>query len=136
MHNPDAFVGKHPAEDLPDNVVTTSRLSLYVPAEFQELVRIQAFVVAGVAGDLNYDVDTDYGKVCVEDYDTHGAPVADQIHTCVIKHIECVDLVPGTTLANLAAQDLVGIEFTRDGVVGTDTIAEHVYLIGVRLQYV
>jgi len=137
VHNPDAFIGNHPAEDLPNNVVTTTRLSLYVPAEFQELVRIQAFVVAAAAGDLNYDVDTDYGKVCAsEDYNTHGAAVADQIHTCAINDIECVDLVPATTLANLAAQDLIGIEFTRDGVVGTDTIAEHVYLIGVRMQYV
>lgn len=137
VHNPDAFIGNHPAEDLPDNVVTTTRLSLYVPTEFQELVRIQVFVVAALAGDLNYDVDTDYGKVCADEvYNLHGAAVAGQIHTCAINDIECVDLMPATTLASLAAQDLVGIQFTRDGVDVTDTIAGHVYLIGVRMQYV
>jgi len=137
VHNPDSFIGNHPAEELIDGVITTTRLSLYVPASFQELVRIQAFVVAAAAGDMNYDVDTDYGKVCAsEDYNTHGAAVADQIKTCVINDIECVDLVPATTLANLAASDLVGIEFSRDAIVGTDTIVGSVYLIGMRLQYV
>jgi len=137
IHNPDAFIGNHPALDLPDNAVTTTRLSLFVPAQFVELVRIHVLVVAAASGNLNYDVDTDYGEVCAdEDYNTHGAAVADQLHACTINDIECVDLIPATTLASLAARDLVGIEFSRDGVVGTDTIAEHVYLIGVRLQYV
>ncbi|GAI41372.1 unnamed protein product, partial [marine sediment metagenome] len=39
-------------------------------------------------------------------------------------------------LTGLAAQDLVGVEFTREGSAGTDTVNADCYLLGLRIQYV
>lgn len=137
VHNPNTQIGDHPAVQLTDGLEVSDYFSLFVPAEFQELVRIHVLVVPGGTGNMIYDVATDYGKVCAsEDYNTHGAAVVDQVHACTINDIECADLIPAATLANLAASDLVGIKFTRDGASGSDTIDAHCYLIGLRLQYV
>jgi len=106
-----------------------------VPADFQELVRAQVFIVAGGAGNLRREVDTNWGKVCAaEDYNTHVDNIAEGVIAVLADDITCFDIA--AALTGLAAGDLVGADFTRHGDDGTDTVDADCYCLGFRMQYV
>jgi len=134
--NPSGNIGTHPAEQLTDGEAVVSRFELYVPASFVELVRAQVIVVPLGAGDLVAEVATNWGKVCAtEDYNTHTDAIAEAVlKTVVANDLECIDIAAAFT--GLAAQDLVGVAFTRHGENGNDTIDANVWLLGLRVQYV
>lgn len=135
--NPSGNIGTHPAEQLTDGGAVLSRFEVYVPAEFVELVRAQIILVPLGAGDLVAEVATNFGKVCADEaYNVHPDAIAEAVlgSGLTANDIECIDISAAFT--GLAAQDLVGVEFTRHGENGLDTIDANVWLLGLRLQYV
>lgn len=132
--NPDGNIGNHPALVLTDAADVTDRIPVRVPTEFQELVRAHAIVVPGGTGNMRRSVATDWGAICSEVYNLTSDAIAAGEVAVVINVLECVDI--STALTAIAANDLVGVAFTREGTHIDDTVGANCYLLGIRFQYV
>jgi hypothetical protein len=133
--NPDALLGTHAVVTLTDGAEENVVFEFYVPSDFQEMVRAQVFIVPGGTGDMRRSVDTNYGKVCInEDYNTHVDNIAAGEVSVSISDLECIDISAALTL--LGHEDLVGVDFTRHGNHANDTVNADCYCLGFRLQYV
>lgn len=134
ISDPNATLGDHPVVDMPENTDTNVYAQIYVPLEFQELESCDVIVVSAATGNMVWTVDTDFGKICsAEDYNTHpdsgGATTA-----LTINDLECVSI--SAALSLIAAGDLIGVNFMRDGDDGSDDIEDSVYYLGIRFRYV
>lgn len=133
--NPDAQLGTHMVVTLTDGEELDVGFEFLVPADFQELVRAQVFIVAGGTGNLRRSVATNWGKVCASQvYNVDTDTIAEGVIAVTINEIECFDI--SAALTGLAAQDLVGVDFIRHGDDVTDTVAADCYCLGFRIQYV
>jgi len=134
--NPDASVGQHRGSQMLDGVDTTVGLEFYVPRAFQQLVTVEAVVLQiddAASGDMVWTVAADYGVICTGSYVDHQDTAGD---TSTITQFQLICLDVSAAFDALAAGDLVGFEFTRDGDNGSDTLDEPCCLLGVRLRYV
>lgn len=132
--DPNAVLGRHPVKEMPDATDTHVYSQIMFPLEFQELVTSHVIVVAAASGDMVWTVDTDFGKLCAtEDYNTH-SDSGGGTDTLVINDFECIDISAAFTA--IAAGDLAGIDFMRNGDDVADTIGDSVYYLGVRVRYV
>ncbi len=133
--NPSTNIGTHPAELLTDGLAVVSRFNLYIPTEYVELVRASIVLVAGGSGDLRREVVTNWGKVCsTEHYNAGSDAIAAGEVAVLADDMTCIDIA--AALTGIAAQDLVGVEFTRHGNHANDTVNANCYLLGLRIQYV
>lgn len=133
--NADAAVGDHAGQTMMDGVDTYIRRDIYIPVDFHTLVACHVIVVQGTAAAPNmvWTCDTDWGQICVgedylEDSDSTGA-------TSAVPQDDLVCLDISAALTGIAAGDLVGVSFMRDGDAGGDTVGGNVYYLGIRLRY-
>ena len=135
VENPNSFIGRHPAEQMLDNVETTVRMGFSLPLEFQQIVTAQVVIVAATAGDLRWDALTDFGKLCsTEEYNEHNDSVGATTTGVLIDDLTCIDV--SAALTDVAPGDRVGLEFWRDGDDDLDTIGDTVYVLEIRIRYV
>lgn len=134
--NIDSNIGEHPAQQMLDNVDTYIYDQIYIPPGFQELVTAQIVVVQGTAAAPNtvWTCNTNWGGICVgedyfEDSDVTGATTAMPQDDLV-----CLDI--SAALDGIAANDLVGVSFMRDGNNVADTVGGPVFYLGIRVRYV
>jgi len=128
--NPDGFIGSFAAEVMPDLIETVCRTTVYIPTNFASVVSAYLIVVSGATGNLRWSCTTDFGQICVgESYDTHSASVVEDTIAVAADELKCLDIT--AALVNLAADDIVGVEFRRHGDDGLDTIGDSVYFLGV-----
>lgn len=133
--NPNSYIGRHPSEILTDGIEMLSRIELYVPLEFQELVMLEAVVVALGTGNMRTSVASNYGKICSgEDYNQSSASIAEYNEPVTINDLECVNI--SGAVAGIAAGDLAGIEFVRHADDALDTVDADVHFLGIRMRYV
>lgn len=133
--NPDASIGDHTGQTMADNVDTYIRNELYVPYDFHNLVACHIIVVQGTSATPNmvWTCDTDWGQICVgEDYlaNTDSAGATSQM---LQDDLVCLSIVDALT--GIAAEDLVGVSFMRDGDNIADTVGGPVFYLGIRLRY-
>ena len=134
--NPDASIGQHQGAQLLDGVDTVVGLEAYVPRIFQQLVTAHAVVLQiddAASGNMVWTVATDFGTICTQSYNTH-EDTAGATTAITQNELECLDVSAAFTA--LAASDLVGFEFTRDGDHASDTLDAPCLLLGLRLRYV
>lgn len=130
----DGNIGQHPTKVMADDTDTLIYNQISLPMEFQQLVTCQVIVVSAASGDMVWTTNTDFGGLCAtEDYNTHSDTGGDTT-TVTLNDFECIDVSAAFT--GVAAGDLVGILFTRDGDAGGDTIDDTVYYLGIRTRYV
>jgi len=136
--NPSTNIGTHPAEQLTDGLEVTSRFNLYVPMEFQELVRSHVIIVPGGTGNLRRRVATDWGQIgSGEIYNTDSGAIAAGQVAVNVNHTEQIDITAALTgVAPIAPADIVGVEFTREGNNVNDTVNAICYLLGLVMEYV
>jgi len=135
VENPNSFIGRHPAEQMLDNVETTVRMGFSLPLEFQQIVTAQVVIVAATAGDLRWDALTDFGKLCsTEEYNEHNDAVGATTTAVLIDDLTCIDV--SAALTDVAPGDRIGLEFWRDGDDDLDTIGDTVYVLEIRIRYV
>jgi len=127
--NPDGYIGDFPSETMLDNVDTICRVVVYIPTNFTSVVSAYLLIVPAASGDLRWSCTTDFGQVCVEDYDANSDAVAGTTTAVTIDRITCLDI--SGALTGLAADDLVGVTFVRDGDNVLDTIGDTVHFLGV-----
>jgi len=133
--NPDAEVGDHTAMQMLDGVDTYIHNEVYIPRDFHNLIVCHVIVSQGTAATPNmvWTCDTDWGQICVgEDYlantdNTGGTTQLPQ------DDLVCLDI--SAALTGVAAEDLVGVSFMRDGNAGADTVGGPVFYFGIRLRY-
>ena len=128
--NPDGNKGDFPTEIMIDLVETSTRIVFYVPTEFASVVSASIIIIPNATGDIRWSAATNFGEICNnEDYDTHIDSVPETTTGVTIDKIECLDI--SGALTDLAANDVVGLEFVRHGDDGADTIGDNVHFVGV-----
>jgi len=127
--NPDGYIGDFPSEVMPDGAETICRVVAYIPTNFTSVVSAYLLVVPAASGNLRWSCTTDFGTVCTQDYNNHSDAVAATTTAVTLDRITCLDISGALTV--LAADDLVGITFVRDGDNVLDTVGDTVHFLGV-----
>lgn len=130
--NPDAYVGDFPGQRLADGVDTVIRVEVRFPAAYTSILGADAVVVSAASGNLYFSVASDFGAVCTEDYDANSDTYGPVATAVTLDVLECIDIIRG--IEGVAADDLVGVAFTRVGSDALDTINDEVYLIGIVIE--
>ncbi|MBA7490878.1 hypothetical protein ES702_01421 [subsurface metagenome] len=130
---PDSFVGTHIAAVLPDGVDTKLRIEIPIPEDFVSLTKAELLLVPGGTGNLRRSVTTNFGKIGLENYNQHSDSIAVGEVPVTQNKIEAIDVSDAFT--GIAAEDIVGFEFTREGSHANDTVNAPCYVIGFRLTY-
>jgi len=133
--NPDSEIRDHTGMQMLDGVHTYVHNEIFIPFDFSVLVAVHVVVVQGTtaAPNMVWTCDTDWGQICVgEDYlaSTDATGTTTQVNQ---DDLVCLDI--GAALTGIAAEDLVGVSFMRDGNAGGDTVGGPVYYLGIRLRY-
>lgn len=132
----DAYLGQHFGAQMLDGVETIVGFEFLIPNGFHTLVSAVVMVVQDTtaAPNMVWNATTDFAEACsTEDYDANEDAVGVQTDALLQKDIVCLDI--STALTGVAASDLVGMEFLRDGDAAGDTVGGPVYCLGLRLRY-
>ena len=130
MVSADGMIGYRPSAILPqgDNVVYCG---LQIPVEFQSLISVLGVFISGADGNLNWDANTNYGRICTETYFNHTETVVGQVAPFLEDVLTCIDL--SGVFAGIAAGDNIGLQFVRNA--AGSTIDGSIHAIGVRLRF-
>lgn len=136
--DPDGTFGYHSGIRLPDGDDTSLNFEIMFPMEFQELVRAPIIVMPYGTGNIVWGVNVHFAKLGgSEVYDFHSHTIAAVTEAVGISLLE---LIGGATLTDalsgVSVGDLAGVEFTRYGSAGGDTVDADVYFAGARIEYV
>ena len=123
-------IGYRPSAILPQGD-STVYCGLQIPVEFQSLISVLGILISGANGNLNWDANTNYGRICVETYLNHTETIAGQIIAFVEDNLTCVDL--SSVFTGIEAEDNVGLQFVRNAV--GSSIDGDIHAIGVRLRF-
>ena len=126
---PDAFMGDFPAERMADGEDVQVRISFMVPDDWAALVQCMFVVIPDGAGNMRWGMSSNFGEICVEDYDAHIDSIAANQTTVQRDDLECIDIMAGLT--GISPGDVVGVEFTRYASNILDTVDEDVFAVGV-----
>jgi hypothetical protein len=132
---PDTAIGQFQGEGMPDGIETVIAEVINIPPEFLTLVSAEVIVLQSAdagSGNMVWTVATDHAAVG-ETYTTHQDTAGG---TTSITQNTLISLDVSASLTNIAANDLVGFEFTRDGDNGSDTLGATCLFIGIRVRYV
>ena len=125
----------HPEVLMEDNQSTTLWDSVYLPLDFQQLISAQVIVLPRSTGDLRWNISTAWGKLCAdEDYNQHTDSIAATETAVTDNKLSCVDISAAFT--GVAAGDLIGFQFTREGGDVGDTLNAECAYLGARIRYV
>ena len=130
--NPDDYKGFYASMLLVDAQSTTIRQTFYLPNNYLDTWGVDVIVIPDADGNLRWGVDTNFGAVCTEDYDTHTDAIALGQTAVLTDIIECLDIT--TALTGAVAGDLVGLTFVRDGGDALDTVDDEVHYVGIILR--
>jgi hypothetical protein len=131
---PDGSKGTHPAIVLSDGVDVTVLFEIVIPKDFVSLSKAELILIPGGTGNLRRSVNTNFGKVGVgENYNQHTGNIPAGEVPVTLDKIEAIDVSDAFT--GVAAEDVVGLEFTRHGSHANDTVDAACYLIAFRLIY-
>ena len=135
---PGTVIGTHPATLLTDGLAVTDRIEVYIPQEFQELVRAHIVLVPGGTGNLRRSVTTNWGQVgSGETYNTDTDAIAAGQVAVTANWLELLDISSALNgPPPISVGDCVGIQFTRHADDVLDTVNANCYLLGVRIEYV
>jgi len=133
--DPLTTLGQYPTVTMANGVTTYVYNQLQVPLEFQQTLTCQVVVVAVNAGNMRWQCDTDFGKICSgEDYLQHSDSVPATNTAMAQDNLECLEI--SGALTGLGAGDLVGVSFARIGGHVDDTVNASCYYMGIRFRYV
>ena len=130
--DPDNSKGTHPSMGMTDGIETIVRQSFVIPASITTVTVASAVVIPDGSGNLDWEAATNFGALCAnEQY--NNATDSDTGTTAVTSgEIECIDI--SAALTGAIAEDLVGIEFKRDGNDAADTVNALVHFIGIWIK--
>ena len=116
-----------------DDTDVLIRQTFIVPDDIVTIIRAVVIIIPEASGNLRWSCATNFGEVCSgEDYQTHIDSIAATTTAVTADEIECIDISDALTVA--AGGDLVGLEFTRVGSSGLDTINDSVHYLMVLIQ--
>lgn len=131
---PDGNIGTHPALVLTDGIDITGRFEITLPRKVAQIVTAHLIIVPGGTGNMRRSLATNFGTVGSQDYNAHTDSIAAGEIAVTQNKLEMIDIKDALT--DLSAIDTVGIEFTRVGSHGDDTVNADCYLLGLKLRYV
>lgn len=110
----------------------TVYLSLPVPSDFASIVSLNLIFEAGASGNMYYSVTTHYAANG-ESSIVHTGSIAATTLAMTANVIKTLDIQ--SSVASLAAGDVLSIQFNRVGSSGSDTIAGVITYAGAKLEY-
>ena len=133
--DPDTYIGSHPAVLLPDGADTLVYGYIMIPKNFHTLTSAHVIIVPAASGNMRRSISTTWGVLgAAEDYNIDtGSIVAGQV-AVTQNRLESIDI--SAALIDIAANDLVGFTFTREGSNVNDTVNADCYYLGGRIRYV
>ena len=130
--NPDANIGTYDAVQMLDGGDTVVGMKVPLPSGFNLATwHVEALIVAGGTGDMRRSVAASC-HAPGELYNTHTGTVAAGQVAMVINIDTQVDLLGALTGG--AAGDIVGVEFTRHGGHGSDTVGATCWFLGILIR--
>lgn len=132
----DAYVGQHFGAQMLDNMDTIVGFEFTVPNDYHTLDSVYVMVVqtAAAAPNMVWSATTDFALACsTENYDVNQDATGLQTSQVLQNDVVCLDV--SDALTGIAAEDLVGMEFLRDGDNVADTVGSTVFCLGLRLRY-
>ena len=134
LMDPDVVVGaSHPAITLIDGATNTVYQQVYFPATMTVLTSVKVFVVPGASGNMRVGAVTNWGRVCVDAYNSGADTYPTDDIPVTVNEIECIDITAAFT--GVLAGSLAGIAFTRYGNHANDTIGANCYYLGAEVSY-
>jgi len=131
--NPDGNKGTYASVVMPDDYVTTVRQTFIVPKDITAITTAAVVVIPDGTGNLRRSATTNFGLLCAgEQYDANTDAIAVGQIAVTDGEIECINFLPALTVAT--AEDIVGIEFTRDALDALDTVGASVHYLGVWIK--
>ena len=126
VSDPNSNKGRHKTVLMDDGVETTIREEFYIPSGFSSLTTAVAIVIPLGTGNLDWEIATHFTGNG-EQFDVHADSTTG---TTAVTNGEREQFDISAALTGIAADDLVGIEFKRDGDDAADTVGAGVHLIG------
>jgi len=131
--DPDNNKGTYASMLMPDDLDTVIRQTFLIPDDIAAIIRAAIVLIPDGGGNLRWTAVTNFGLICSnEDYQTHTDSIAATLTAVTQDEIECIDF--SAALTGAVGGDLVGIEFTRTGSHGDDTVDADVHFIGIVIQ--
>lgn len=132
--DPDTVIGTHPAVLLPDGADTTVYEEIILPTGILALESAEAIIVPGGTGNLRRSAASNFGEIDSEAYNNHTDSIAAGQIAVTLNVLESIDI--SALFTSVAAEDLIGFSFTREGSNVNDTVNADCYYLGVRIRYV
>lgn len=131
--DPDNFKGNYPSMIMLNDEETIIRQSFYIPSGITTVDTAVVIVIPdGDSGNLDWEVDTHFAQLCNhEQYDVN-TDLTNGTTAVTDGEVECIDI--SAALTGIAASDLVGITFMRDGNDAADTVEAPVHFIGIYVK--
>lgn len=124
--DPNSNKGRHKTVLMPDDDETTIREEFYIPSDFASLTTAVAIVIPLGTGNLDWEIVTHFAGNG-EQFDVHADSTTG---TTAVTNGEREQFDISAALTGIAADDLVGIEFKRDGDDAADTVGAGVHFVG------
>lgn len=132
----DAYIGQHYGAQMLDNTDTIVGFEFAVPGNFHNLISAYVIVLQITAATPNmvWSATTDWAEACsTENYNANQDATGSQTSLVTQNDLVCLNI--SSALTGIAAGDLVGMEFLRDGDNAADTVGGTVLCLGLRLRY-
>ena len=131
--NPDSYKGTYATMMMADTVDTLIRMVFIIPEDIVTITTAVVVIIPNDTGNIRWNVSTNFAKLCNnEDYQTHTDSIAATDSGVTADELECLDITGALTGA--LGEDIVGLEFTREGSHANDTIGDSVHFIGVYIE--
>ena len=131
--DPDSNRGTYPSVLMANGVDVTVRQLVVIPDDVVTVTSAEVVFIPLGNGNIRRGVATSFAQMCAgETYTTHTDSMAAGQEVVVFNDIECIDITAALTGA--AGGDIVGVEFTRYGSDGLDTIGADVHYLGILIK--
>lgn len=133
VKNPDSFKGTYETKIMPDGVDTLVRQTFIIPEDIATITTAVLIIIPNGTGNIRYSVATNFAEICnSEDYQTHTDSIAATTLGVSTDQVNCIDI--SAALTGALGNDVVGMEFTRTGSHGDDTVGAAVHYVGVYIE--
>ena len=130
----DSNKGTYTAALMLDGIDTLVRQTFVIPAAITlPVVSASVILIAENTGQLRRSVAANFASLCADEgFQTHTVSIAVGEVAVTDDEVECIDITGA--LAAAVGGDIVGMEFTRHGSHGNDTVNADVYYLGVYVK--
>lgn len=127
-------ISDYAASELVDAQTNDVRFVVPIPAGYVTLLKAVLVIIAAGTGNMRWLGETAFAADG-ELYSANGGAIAAADLAVTLNQIKEVSMNTGTMLTGLAANDRLGLDFSRQGAHVNDTVTASVYVLGLLIEY-